>query len=443
MVDAEAKKILAGKWADTGDRTDPDDTSLSPVISRAEGYPASFSLTDTPRRAVINQKFREWDGIAFDTMTMGVLPWDGDIDYLAGAIVNEAGALYSANVATGPATSNATDPATSGQTVWARVSGEVTTPSAPSAPIALTHVLDQVEWYWDCPLDGGAVIAGFYFQWRETGQQAWSPRIDTDYAWYILAVTGSTSVQARVKAHNSEGESSWSGVGSATAMTVDRPGRPTGLAGEPEQPLIIDWAWDLVTDNGGAIVDNYDFRWRPVGGQWTTTTVTRTYARMTAADASVDIEAQVRARNAEGPGSWSLTETATPIAADVPVPDPVADTPSTPTGLAGEPEQPLIIDWAWNLVTDNGGAIVTSYDFRWRRSGGSFTTTTVTQTYADDRGRRHPDRGAGQGAELRRGGFVVHGRGSHADRRGPARAGRYRAGCAVGAGGDAPPSADR
>ena len=384
MADTQAKKILTGRWADSGDRTDPDDTSLSPALVRTDGWPPSFSSSETPRRAVINQRFRELDGIAFDTMTMGILPWDGDIDYVAGAVVNELGVLYSADVATGPATSNATDPATSGQAVWSRVSGEVSAPSAPSAPIALTHVLDQIEWYWDCPLDGGAQVSGFYFQWREAGQQAWSARIDTDYAWYILAVAGSTAVQARVKAVNSEGESPWSAVGSGTAMSVDTPGRPTGLAGEPEQPLIIDWSWDLVTDNGGARVISYDFRWRPAGGQWATTTVTQTYARMTAADASVDIQAQVRARNSEGTGSWSVTEAATPIAADVPIPDPVADTPGMPTGLAGEPEQPLIIDWAWNLVTDNGGAIVDNYDFWWRAAGssGSWTTTTVTKTYA-------------------------------------------------------------
>ena len=110
-IDSESKKIE--KWADVGDRTDPDDASLNPTLTRATGWPATFSATDgeTIRRRVTNQILRELTGIAVDTRDEGVLGWDAEIDYLQDAITKVgAAALYSASVATGPGTSNATEP---------------------------------------------------------------------------------------------------------------------------------------------------------------------------------------------------------------------------------------------------------------------------------------------------------------------------------------------
>ena len=86
-IDAEAKKIT--KWADTGDRTDPDDSSLTPALVRANGWPAVFSATngETIRRRVANQLFCELSALAVDQIETGVLPWDGDVDYLVDAVV--------------------------------------------------------------------------------------------------------------------------------------------------------------------------------------------------------------------------------------------------------------------------------------------------------------------------------------------------------------------
>ena len=378
MVDQEAKKILAGKWAESGDRVDPEDPSLTPVLVRDTGWTASFSATDTPRRAVFNQRFRELDGIAVDTMLMGVLPWDDEINYLAGAVVNEAGVLYSADVDTGPDSGNATDPSAAGQTVWTGISGQVSEPNAPDAPIGVTDILGQIGWYWDCPLDGGAEIDQFDFQWREAGQTAWSASIVTDYARHILAVAGSSTIEAQVRARNLVGNSPWSAVGSADAMSVDTPAAPQGLAGEPEQPLIIDWAWNLVTDTGGAMVTSYDFQWRPAGtSQWTSLDVTQTYARMTAPD-DRDIEARVRARNSAGAGSWSGIVTVTPIPADVPIVPPADTAPSAPA----RPDRDVIdfetILWRWTIPDDDGGQPVTGFEYQRRFSGDPWGNVTAT-----------------------------------------------------------------
>ena len=152
--DTEAKKIR--KWADTGDRIDPDDSTLSPVLSRATGWPATFSADDgeVPRRQVINQLFRELTGLGDEINTIGIVEWDADLDYTQHAIINSSGRLKRATVATGPATSNATDPTASGQTIWEDVQGEVETPSTPDAPSG-TASNGEVFWSWPCPQDNG------------------------------------------------------------------------------------------------------------------------------------------------------------------------------------------------------------------------------------------------------------------------------------------------
>ena len=88
MADSETKKILGGIWAsgDTGDRTDPEDVG----IERTEGWRLAYEQIGSgfePERAMFNQKFREYDGLAVDVMRMGILFWDAEIDYVQNAIV--------------------------------------------------------------------------------------------------------------------------------------------------------------------------------------------------------------------------------------------------------------------------------------------------------------------------------------------------------------------
>ena len=118
MADTEAKNLLAGLWADTGDRTDPEDLGLT----RTTGWPVAYEQLGSgaePERALFNQRFRELDGAFADEMRYGIGPWDADIDYHQHArATDSAGRKMIATVATGPRSGNATDPAVAGQTVW-------------------------------------------------------------------------------------------------------------------------------------------------------------------------------------------------------------------------------------------------------------------------------------------------------------------------------------
>ena len=86
--DAESLKIQ--KWADTGDRTDPDASSLTPPLVRVTGWPASFSRVggNAPRRRVFNQLFRELSGMAVELNEHGgLLEWDTNVSYIHPAFV--------------------------------------------------------------------------------------------------------------------------------------------------------------------------------------------------------------------------------------------------------------------------------------------------------------------------------------------------------------------
>ena len=119
VADTEAKKLLtAAAWADTGDRVDPEDEG----IDRAKGWPVSYEQQGSgkfPERPVFNQLLREQSGFSQDVLRWGYLPWDAEVNYAQYAFVIGAdGEKYVSNVATGPATGNATNPTAAQQTVW-------------------------------------------------------------------------------------------------------------------------------------------------------------------------------------------------------------------------------------------------------------------------------------------------------------------------------------
>ena len=96
-----------------------------------------------------------------------------------------------------------------------------------------------------------------------------------------------------------------------TCLTTPRPVRRRGWRGRPVRPLIVDWDWDLVTDDGGATVESYDLQWRYSGNGWAGNTirVTGTHASHGVLNANTDVQARVLARNSEGTSGYSSTVT--------------------------------------------------------------------------------------------------------------------------------------
>ena len=370
------RKILAGLWADSGDRTDPDDTSVTPTLVRTTGWPSDYSTTggETPKRARVNQRFRELDGAASDSMRYGILPYDDEIDYLQYAHCTIALVEYTATVANGPATT-VVGPTDSGQTTWVIISGEVGVPNAPSQPTAVASN-GQLVWTWNCPKDNGsALLRTFLFEWRETGGSYATVSPNPTIPYYVLTgLTNGTAIDARITAVNAQGSSSPSAAGQGTPVaSVPSGGDLLALRAESgNASAVLTW---LEPDNGGASITSYTIQWAGPGQnfqssrQQTSTTTTRTVSGLT--NTSL-YRFRVAATNSQGTGTWSNTAQATPqaVTPTTAIPD-VAD---APTGTAGQGQ----VLWFVNPPSDNG-ADITSYDFRFRRVGtATWTNRTLT-----------------------------------------------------------------
>ena len=375
MADSEAIKILGGLWAESGDRTDPDDTSVTPTLTRTTGWPSEYSTVggETPKRARVNQRFRELDGAASDSMRYGILPYDALVDYRQYAHCTVALVEYTATVANGPATT-VVDPTTSGQTTWDTVTGEVGVPDAPSQPTAVASN-GQLVWSWNCPKDNGAAITHFLFEWRETGGSYATVSPNPTIPYYVLTgLTNGTAIDARVTAVNAQGSSQPSSAGQGTPVaSVPSGGDLLALRAESgNASASLTW---LEPDNGGASITSYTIQWAGPGQnfqssrQQTSTNLTSTVSSLT--NTSL-YRFRVAATNSQGTGTWSNTAQTTPqaVTPTTAIPD-VAD---RPTGTAGQGR----ILWFVNPPSDNG-ADITSYDFRFRRVGtGTWTNRVLT-----------------------------------------------------------------
>ena len=377
-LDAEAKKILGGLWAESGDRTDPDDAGLTPALDRADGWPDSFSMSagDTPRRRVMNQIFRELQGAATDGMRQGLRFWDAEVDYLENATVTQAGIAYRATVATGPATSNATDPATVGQTVWTRLGGQRTEPDAPDAPIGSSDTVGSITWQWNCPLDNSDAITGFDFRWRVPPQTAWTVVSNVTYPFHQLtSVTIGQTIEVQVRARNSIGAGPWSASGTFTLTALPPGGGATMnlVASARDQGVFLEW--DAPSD-GGRAIESYRIQWRSGTQSYSSARQAVTIAGNTEYTVSgltngTEYTFRVFAFNGElGPASEEVQAIPT---AGVSAPD----RPAAPVGRQTGTE---LVEFRWGCPLDNG-ARVTSFNFRWRLVGGSWTTIN-SLTYA-------------------------------------------------------------
>ena len=92
------------------------------------------------------------------------------------------------------------------------------TPGTPTALAGTPRRPLIIDWVWEVPADnGGQRIESYDHQWRYSGD-AWSGNTVTTESTYrrITVADATNSVQARVRARNSVGQSSWSGT-----VTVD------------------------------------------------------------------------------------------------------------------------------------------------------------------------------------------------------------------------------
>ena len=95
----------------------------------------------------------------------------------------------------------------------------------------------------------------------------------------------------------------------ADARYARRPAAPAAPMGISTSALIVRFSW-LTPDDRGSDIRGYEMQWRQRGDDWSSDHVvptTDTQGSAMVPDATLDIEARVRARNGIGRGDWSPT----------------------------------------------------------------------------------------------------------------------------------------
>ena len=192
-------------------------------------------------------------------------------------------------------------------------------PSAPSSP-GLTAGDGQLGVSWTAPSANGAAIDDYDVRYRPAGG-SWTELPDgvksAATSATVTGLTNRTAYEVQVRAGNSAGDGPWSasatGTPEASASAPSAPSSPGLTAGDGQLGV----SWTPPADNGAAI-DDYDVRYRPVGGGWTelpdTVNSTVTSATITGLTNGTTYEVQVRAGNSAGDGPWSASATGTPMA---------------------------------------------------------------------------------------------------------------------------------
>ena len=184
-------------------------------------------------------------------------------------------------------------------------------PSAPRSVMALSRD-ESIALTWDPPLsDGGASITGYTTRRQSTPYLTWVEVAATGTSHTLTSLDNGTSYDIQVRASNSEGDSGWSDLITATPRTV--PSQPRSLdltAGDTS----VAASWQEPAADGGSVVTGYRLRWRTGSEDWqgaNTTETEFTAAGLTNGDI---YEFQVRASNFAGDGDWSASEMATSLA---------------------------------------------------------------------------------------------------------------------------------
>ena len=239
-------------WALSGDRVDPE--NANPAVDRSVGFDSTYGSggTNTPSRQLINQMFCELTSLADEINKGTYLEWSALVDYPQNAIVMAAGNLWRATVATGPGTSNATNPETALQTVWVRLTRVAAPPLAPARLTATAVGSSQVNLVWTIPDQRGAAITAFHVE-RRVGNGAWGNQVviaDPVTSTSLTGLAASTNYTFRVRGVNSAGNGAWvESTQVRTGTNITAPARPGSISVTTDDTQ-LSLSWSAVANGG-------------------------------------------------------------------------------------------------------------------------------------------------------------------------------------------------
>ena len=218
----------------------------------------------------------------------------------------------------------------------------------------------------------GLSVSHYEIQWSEDGSTRWTTLVD-DVMGTTYVDTGPEAGDTRhyrVRPVSQAGVAGpWTAVSSATATasTVEPPGKPTGLIATVSNVSDIQLTWTAPTGTPAAA--RYDIQispdgttdWQPLVNGVTTTSYTHSDVGY-----NVTRHYRVRALETQGqPGDWSDTASAT---TGNPAPLAPANLTALPNGLDG-----IIV--AWDAADRNQGAPITHYEVEWSADGSTNWTS--------------------------------------------------------------------
>ena len=271
----------------------------------------------------------------------------------------------------------------------------VTPSTTPGAPVGLraTEGNSQVTLNWTAAVTTGGVAAGQNDGFSTiTGYEIRQKTGDADYApWAIIigssattaehVVTGLTNgvaYQFQVRARNANGAGAASETQPVTIATV--PGRPRSLTAVPgDGQVALSW---VASSDGGSPILSWQFRLSTTGTAGFTSLTDPAWVTIPDSNAdtnSYTVESldndeeytfQIRAVNAEGPGTLAESDEVNP-----------GEPPGRPTALqAAASANSVTISWTPPLddtALDDGGSPIIRYEYSQSTNGGEFGEWTA------------------------------------------------------------------
>ena len=188
----------------------------------------------------------------------------------------------------------------------------------PSAPrnLRLTPGDGKIEVSWDAPEDlGYPSLHGYTVSYEQVGSNSSRSVSASGVRFTITGLTNGAAYEVWVHAQNSQGPGPSTSLQTATPKSPEGervPGPPRILRLNPGDRYITA-VWEAPSDRGNPDLDGYTVYYRESGGRWQSYNVVDTFSStITGLTNGTEYEVRIAARNSQGTGRVSGTETATP-----------------------------------------------------------------------------------------------------------------------------------